>query len=75
MSIQTITWVDSTATVRLLDQTKLPHTVEYLDCTSVDQLVDAIKRLVVRCAPALGAAGALCVALALHQSQIGRAHV
>jgi methylthioribose-1-phosphate isomerase len=69
MSIQTITWVDATATVRLLDQTKLPHTVEYLDCTSVDQLVDAIKRLVVRGAPALGAAGALGVALALHQSQ------
>ncbi|MFC5181264.1 S-methyl-5-thioribose-1-phosphate isomerase [Actinomadura harenae] len=55
--------------LRLLDQTLLPARVEYRDITDVDDLVDAIKRLVVRGAPALGVAGALGVVVALRQGE------
>lgn len=55
--------------LRLLDQTVLPGRVEYLDVRDVDTLVDAIRRLVVRGAPALGVAGAFGVAVALLQAE------
>src|SRR5258708_34875191 len=51
--------------VRLIDQTALPGALTYLSIRSVDKLVSAIRRLAVRGAPALGAAGAYGVALAL----------
>ncbi len=54
--------------IRLIDQTVLPHEQRYLDLRTVDDLVDAIGRLAVRGAPALGAAGALGVAMALNQA-------
>ncbi|OZM75878.1 S-methyl-5-thioribose-1-phosphate isomerase [Pseudonocardia sp. MH-G8] len=61
-------WLDGTVpAVRLLDQTRLPAEEAYLDAADVDTLVTAIIRLAVRGAPALGAVGALGVALALAQ--------
>lgn len=66
--IRVVEWVEgSPSCVRLLDQTKLPEVEEYLDCDRVDQIVDGIRRLVVRGAPALGAVGALGVAVAMHE--------
>ncbi|MFI6874183.1 S-methyl-5-thioribose-1-phosphate isomerase [Streptomyces sp. NPDC050400] len=53
----------------LIDQTVLPHRTEILQVRDVDGLVDAIQRLVVRGAPAIGAAGAYGVALALLQGE------
>ncbi|MFF4253217.1 S-methyl-5-thioribose-1-phosphate isomerase [Streptomyces sp. NPDC001663] len=53
----------------LIDQTLLPHRTETMDVRDVDTLVDAIQRLVVRGAPAIGAAGAYGVALAILQGQ------
>jgi methylthioribose-1-phosphate isomerase len=50
--------------VELLDQTRLPGVEDVVRCADVDALVDAIQRLVVRGAPALGIAGAYGVALA-----------
>jgi methylthioribose-1-phosphate isomerase len=50
--------------VVLLDQTRLPFEETTLRCADVASLVDAIQRLVVRGAPALGIAGAYGVALA-----------
>ncbi|WP_030453058.1 S-methyl-5-thioribose-1-phosphate isomerase [Herbidospora cretacea] len=58
----TIGW-DGDAIV-LIDQTRLPGEVVHLRITTVAELIDAIKRLAVRGAPALGVAGALGVALA-----------
>ena len=52
-----------------IDQTALPHRLTILDLVTVDQLVDAIVRLVVRGAPLLGVAGALGVALAVRQAE------
>ncbi|MFF2194053.1 S-methyl-5-thioribose-1-phosphate isomerase [Streptomyces sp. NPDC058157] len=53
----------------LIDQTALPQRREVLRVTDVDGLVNAIRRLVVRGAPAIGAAGAYGVAIALLQAE------
>ena len=64
-----IEWRDiDQPTLRLIDQTALPHEERYLDVRSVDDLVRAINELSVRGAPALGAAGALGVAIAMNQA-------
>src|SRR5690348_17928457 len=50
--------------LRLLDQRKLPLHEEWLDCRSADQVVEAIRDLVVRGAPAIGIAAAWGAVLA-----------
>jgi methylthioribose-1-phosphate isomerase len=57
-----IDWQDGA--VVLIDQTVLPAEERWLRLTDPDEVVDAIRRLAVRGAPAIGAAGALGVALA-----------
>ncbi|GMV83216.1 MAG: methylthioribose-1-phosphate isomerase [Planctomycetota bacterium] len=54
--------------LRLLDQTKLPGEETYLEIRSVAELCDAIRRLVVRGAPALGCAGAYGVILCYREA-------
>ncbi len=54
--LQTITWTGSAA--RLLDQTRLPTETLYVDITDERQMWDAISRLVIRGAPAIGVAAA-----------------
>ena len=61
---RTIDWVDGA--VELIDQTLLPQQERILRIVDVPTLVDAIARLAVRGAPALGVAGAYGVALAMH---------
>jgi methylthioribose-1-phosphate isomerase len=50
--------------VRLIDQRRLPEDLVLLECRTVDELCDAIRTMAVRGAPALGAAGAMGMALA-----------
>ncbi len=50
--------------IEIIDQTLLPAEVRILRLTTVDGVVDAIQRLAVRGAPALGVTGALGVLLA-----------
>jgi methylthioribose-1-phosphate isomerase len=59
---RTIDWVDGT--IEIIDQVALPGEYRTLRLRTVDELIDAIRRLAVRGAPALGGAGALGVALA-----------
>jgi methylthioribose-1-phosphate isomerase len=61
-----ITWVGDADTghLRLLDQTRLPTEQAYLDCTTVQHVWDAIKRLSVRGAPAIAIAAGYGVVLA-----------
>lgn len=65
--VRAVAWDGDRDSVVLLDQTLLPGRHEYLACGDVDSLVDAIVRLVVRGAPALGAVGAYGVAVAMAQ--------
>lgn len=65
--VRTIDWVDDH--IVLLDQTRLPREECQLYVRTVDELVDAISRLAVRGAPALGAAGALGVVLAVQEAR------
>jgi len=60
--VRTIDWVDGA--IELVDQTRLPGACVMLRLHTVDELIDAIRRLAVRGAPALGVAGALGVVLA-----------
>jgi methylthioribose-1-phosphate isomerase len=61
-----IGWRDGHITA--IDQTALPHQLTIITMSTVDELVDAIVRLVIRGAPLLGVAGALGVALAVRQA-------
>jgi methylthioribose-1-phosphate isomerase len=54
--------------IRVIDQTQLPGRLVFETIRTVDSLVDAIARLAVRGAPALGAIGALGVALAMREA-------
>lgn len=53
--------------VRLIDQRKLPVTVEILNCCDHRQIAEAIRSLAVRGAPAIGVAAAAGLALAAHE--------
>ena len=66
MVLRTIEWKDNS--VVMIDQTKLPNTLEYVTYTDYNQVVDAINNLVVRGAPAIGVSGAFGLALAALQS-------
>jgi methylthioribose-1-phosphate isomerase len=61
--VRTIDWQDHH--IVAIDQTKLPSEVVFLEIFTVEDLVDAIKRLAIRGAPALGVAGALGAAMAV----------
>jgi len=60
---KTIWWNDENSSVMLIDQTLLPTEYKVIEITEVSRLADAIRRLEVRGAPALGVAGAFGVAL------------
>jgi methylthioribose-1-phosphate isomerase len=59
--MRTIDWVDGE--IHLIDQTRLPDELVVLRIAELDVLIDAIRRLAVRGAPALGVAGGFGVAL------------
>jgi methylthioribose-1-phosphate isomerase len=59
--VPTIQW--HKGAVRLLDQSRLPETVAFLDCQDVEAVVVAIRELKVRGAPAIGVTAAMGVAL------------
>jgi len=60
--MKTMYWKDGKLT--LLDQTKLPHEVTYVECETYEEVIDAIKTMKVRGAPAIGVSAAFAMALA-----------
>ena len=66
LTLKTIEWKDNS--VIMIDQTKLPNSLEYVTYTDYNQVADAIRTLVVRGAPAIGVSGAFGLALAALQS-------
>ncbi len=71
MNVPTLCWLDPPAgpAIALLDQTRLPAEETTVTCRAVAELIDAIQRLVIRGAPALGVAGAFGVALAAQRGE------
>jgi methylthioribose-1-phosphate isomerase len=73
---------DASGTLEILDQTLLPTRLEWVVCPDVDTVVEAIKSLRVRGAPAIGIAGAYGLAVAAVEAirdgltpEAARAHV
>jgi methylthioribose-1-phosphate isomerase len=54
--------------LRLIDQRLLPHEVMNIDCVDYQQVAQAIREMVVRGAPAIGAAAAYGMVLAAQES-------
>ena len=50
--------------IKMIDQTKLPAKLEWIECRDINTLGEAIKRLSIRGAPALGVAAGMGMALA-----------
>src|SRR6266849_4523144 len=64
--IKTIEWTNDG--VRMLDQRLLPTEETYLMLRSYDEVADAIRKMVVRGAPAIGVSAAMGIALGASQS-------
>ena len=65
-SIRTVEWKNNK--VIMIDQTKLPNKLVFVEYNDYNQVADAIRNLVVRGAPAIGVSGAFGLALAALQS-------
>ncbi len=65
MPVVTISWNDGK--IRLIDQTRLPQELVYLDIDDIPTLAEAIRKLRVRGAPAIGIAAAFGLLLAAEQ--------
>jgi methylthioribose-1-phosphate isomerase len=64
--IKTVEWTDEG--VRMLDQRLLPQEEVYLTLRSFEEVAEAIKKMVVRGAPAIGVSAAMGIALGASQS-------
>ncbi len=69
MPIATIEWKNNC--LRIIDQTKLPLSLEHIDCRDVKCVWGAIKALKVRGAPAIGIAGAFGAVLGARDIKTG----
>ncbi|MEM2136454.1 MAG: S-methyl-5-thioribose-1-phosphate isomerase [Candidatus Methanomethylicia archaeon] len=58
---QTIEWVNGI--VRIVDQTVLPKKLKIIECKTENEIIDAIIKMKVRGAPAIGAAASMALAL------------
>ena len=59
--VKTIEWREGK--VVILDQSRLPSEVRFIECTEYNDVADAIRRLLIRGAPAIGIAAAMGIAL------------
>lgn len=64
---RSLEWLDP-PTVRMLDQRRLPHELTYIDTQDYRQVAEMIRDMVVRGAPAIGAAAAYGLALAAYHT-------
>jgi len=69
--IKTLEWTD--AGVRFIDQTRLPTEEIYVTCRNYAEVASAIRDMIVRGAPAIGVAAAMCIALGVNHSE-ARSH-
>jgi methylthioribose-1-phosphate isomerase len=62
--IPTITWEGNH--IRLVDQRRLPLETRWVECRSLNEVIEAIKDMAIRGAPAIGVAAAMGLALGAH---------
>ncbi len=60
--VKAIEWVNGK--VIMLDQSKLPLEVSYIECTDYHKIAEGIRKLWIRGAPAIGIAAAMAIAMA-----------
>jgi methylthioribose-1-phosphate isomerase len=65
--LMTVAWENDS--VVLIDQTKLPNKLSYVRCKDYNEVAAAIRKLVVRGAPAIGVTAAFGLALAASKSK------
>ena len=68
-SFRSIEWIEDSGVVRMLDQRQLPHETIYNDYVTYQEVAQAIRDMVIRGAPAIGAAAAYGLALTAHRSK------
>ena len=64
-----ISFDPKTLTLKLLDQRFLPNEERYFTCQTVDQVITALKTMVVRGAPAIGVTAAFGAVIALNEAK------
>ena len=62
--IPSIEWIDESNTVKMIDQTVLPHELIFLEFKNFREVANSIKVMNIRGAPAIGVAAAMGMALA-----------
>jgi len=67
--IPSIEWINESNTVRMIDQTLLPHELVFLNFSDYREIAKSIKAMVIRGAPAIGVAAAMGIALAAIEFQ------
>ncbi len=67
--VKTIEWKDNR--VLMLDQSRLPHEVIYVECTDYHKVAEGIRKLWIRGAPAIGIAAAMGIALGAQEISAG----
>jgi methylthioribose-1-phosphate isomerase len=66
----TVEWDSAAEAVRLIDQTRLPREEVFVTCRTAGEVAAAIRSMVVRGAPAIGAAAAYGTALAARAGRL-----
>ncbi len=72
LKFKTLEWTGDS--LRILDQTRLPNEVTYLDCTKLEDVVSAIRNLKVRGAPAIGISAAFGVVIGINEQEFSSRH-
>ncbi|MBN2155995.1 MAG: S-methyl-5-thioribose-1-phosphate isomerase [Candidatus Lokiarchaeota archaeon] len=67
--IPSIEWIDETNTVKMIDQTVLPHNLNFLEFRDYREVANSIKIMNIRGAPAIGVAAAMGFCLAALEFQ------
>ncbi|MBI3117845.1 MAG: S-methyl-5-thioribose-1-phosphate isomerase, partial [Candidatus Hydrogenedentes bacterium] len=66
MGVEVIKWREGTLSI--VDQTRLPNQLQYIDLKTVDAVVEAIRQLRVRGAPAIGVCAAYGILVGIREN-------
>ncbi|MFV8152390.1 S-methyl-5-thioribose-1-phosphate isomerase [Synergistaceae bacterium DZ-S4] len=67
---ETIEWIGDVPLLKLLDQRKIPFSVEFRECRTYEETADAIEDMTVRGAPAIGVVAAYGIVLAAREDMM-----